>query len=192
MTDPELLAEFERRFRQDPDPWAFETSDYERRKRAATVAACGPETGRRVLELGAGNGVLAAALAPLATQLVAVEGVPAAAALAADRLASVPHATVIHGLIPHDVPPGPFDLIVASEILYYLDAPSYEAALASFAQWLAPGGRLVAVHWRPTSEERPRSADTVHAELGALAGLAVRRELVDPDYLLSVFEAAPA
>lgn len=189
MTDPALLSEFERRFRADPDPWSFETSDYERRKREATLAACGPETGRRVLELGAGNGVLASGLAPLARELVAVEAVSAAARLAADRLGEVPAARVVEGLIPADVPPGPFDLVVASEILYYLDASSYAATLAALPGWLAPGGRLVAVHWRPTSGERPRSAEAVHADLAASCGLALCGEHHDSDYLLSVYAA---
>ena len=54
-------------------------------------------------------------------------------------------------------PAGPFDLVVCSEILYYWDRPTLEAALAAIAESLAPGGRLVAVHYRPPSSDR--SAD---------------------------------
>ncbi len=35
------LAEFEARYRADPDPWGYTTSDYERQKYEATLAACG-------------------------------------------------------------------------------------------------------------------------------------------------------
>lgn len=188
MTDPDLLAEFQRRFEANPDPWSFETSDYERRKRAATLAACEPAARGRVLELGAGNGVLAAELAASAMELVAVEAVPAAAQLARERLLALElnHAHVVQGLVPADVPAGPFELIVASEILYYLDASAYAQTLAALPGWLASGGRLVAVHWRPTSEERPRSAEDVHRDLAAHAALRPLTDAHTPDYLLSV------
>lgn len=192
MTDPELLAEYQRRFLVDHDPWAFETSDYERQKRRATIHACGAATGRRVLELGAANGVLAAELAALATDLVAVEGVPAAAHLAEARLASHPGARVVTGLIPDAVPAGPYDLVVASEILYYLQAGAYTQTLAALPRWLATGGRLIAVHWRTPGPERPRSAAAVHADLEAHSALRLVERRDHPDYLLSVLERRQA
>lgn len=189
MTEQELLDLYEQRFRADPDPWKFETSAYERDKRAATIVACGPVRRARILELGAANGVLAADLCALGDVVVAVEGVAAAAALARERLADEPGAQVVEGLIPVDVPPGPYDLVVASEILYYLDEPSYRATLEALGRWLAPGGRLVAVHWRPTGEERPRSADDVHADLVAHAALSLVEHRHTDDYLLTMLEA---
>ncbi|MEH3054647.1 MAG: SAM-dependent methyltransferase [Patulibacter minatonensis] len=189
MTDRELLAEYDRWFRDDPDPWRFTLSPYEQAKRAATVAACGPEGGRTVLELGAANGVLAADLAPLARRLVAVEAAPSAAALARERLAPLAGCDVIEGLVPQHVPAGPFDLIVASEILYYLDDPSYARTLAALPEWLAPGGRVVAVHWRPAGPERPRAAADVHADLAALPTLRVAHEAPTDEYLLTVLDA---
>jgi protein-L-isoaspartate O-methyltransferase len=188
VTDRELIEEYERWFRENPDPWNFETSPYEIAKRAATIEAC-EITGRtRVLELGAANGVLAADLAGVAGEVVAVEGVAAAAALARERLEPYPDARVVEGMIPADVPTGPYDLIVASEILYYLDEPSYRATLAALPTWLAPGGRLVAVHWRPSTPERPRSADDVHTDLDALPHLRHVLDRRTADYRLDVFQ----
>jgi SAM-dependent methyltransferase len=188
MTDRWLLDEYERRFRRDPDPWSFEQRPYEIAKRAATLAACGPGGHGRVLELGAANGVLAEELLSIAEEVVAIEGVPAAAALARERLAPNPGGQVVEGMIPADVPCGPYDLVVASEILYYLDQGWYDETLALLPEWLGPGARLVAVHWRPTGPERPRSADDVHRDLGQISGM---RHVVDrrtDDYLLDVFE----
>lgn len=190
MTDPELLAEYQRRFLVDHDPWSFETSGYEVSKRAATLAACGTRGGRRVLELGAANGVLAAGLVPLARALVAVEGVPSAAKLAEERLAEHDQARVVTGLIPGAVPEGPYDLVVASEVLYYLVPEAYARTLEALGRWLAPGGRLVAVHWRPTGPERPRSAEAVHADLERLPGCSVVSRGDTDDYLLIVLERA--
>lgn len=171
MTDPDLMDEYERRFRADPDPWNQRTSAYERQKRAATINAAGPGRRARTLELGAGNGVLAKALAVFDGEVVAVEGVPAAAALARVRLETVPGASVVEGMIPQAVPHGPYDLVVASEILFYLDIPSYRMTLRLIPGWLAPGSRLVAVHSRTPEPARVRSADLVHADLAALRGL---------------------
>lgn len=190
MTDPELLAEYDRRFREDPDPWSFESSQYEQEKRATTIAACEQAVHGRVLELGAANGVLAADLARTARHLVAVEGAPAAAALARDRLATAAHAQVVEGLIPAAVPSGPYDLVVASEILYYLDEASYTATLEQLPRWLAPDARLVAVHWRTHGPERPRTAGQVHADLAAHPALLPLLESPTDDFLLTVLTRA--
>lgn len=191
MTNPKLLAEYERRFGADPDPWGFETSPYELAKRATTIRACGPAAHGRVLELGAANGVLAAELAPAAERLVAVEAVAAAAALARERLAPWTHAELIEGLVPGAVPDGPYDLVLASEILYYLDEAAYAQTLERLPGWLAPGARLVAVHWRTDGPERPRSARDVHESLAACPGLRLVHDAPTDDFLLSVLAPAP-
>lgn len=190
MTDPALLAEYERRFRADPDFWNYETSAYERAKRAATLEAAGSERKRATLELGCANGVLAEELAVKTASLIAVEATPTAAAAAAARLEPYAGASVIQGLVPAAVPGGPYDLVVASEILYYLDESSYRATLEQFDDWLAPDGRLVAVHWRPNSPERPRTAEQTHADLRALPFLTSIAERPTADYLLDVLVRA--
>ncbi|MBO9534749.1 MAG: methyltransferase domain-containing protein [Solirubrobacteraceae bacterium] len=188
MTDPGLLREFEARFGSDPDPWGFETSDYEAAKREATIRACRPLVGKHVLELGSANGVLAADLARSCAQLVAVDAVPAAAERARERLRRAPHAMVVVGLIPHAVPVATYDVVVASEILYYLDDEAYASTLGRMETWLAAGGRVVAVHWRPPGTERPRSATDVHEDLARLPFLRLRETADTDDYLLSVLD----
>lgn len=189
MTDAALLAHYERWFAEEPDPWNFETSEYELAKRRATLVACGEPRRSAILELGAANGVLAHDLTRLGERVVAVEGVASAAALARTRLADITGAQVVEGLIPDAVPQGPYDLVVASEILYYLSPEAYRVTLGAIADWLAPGGRLVAVHWRPAGPERPRTADDVHADLIGLPALAhLGGNGARDDYRLDVFE----
>lgn len=181
-------VDFEARYRTDPDPWGYETSAYERGKYAATLEACGPGPFGRALELGGSIGVFSALLAPRCTRLETLDGAPTAVAAAHERLAPFAGAHAALGTIPADVPDGPFDLVVASEVLYYLDLPAFDATLARLAEVLAPGGRLVAVHWRRPGPERPHSAEQVHRTLRLHAGLRPLRICRRGAYLLDVLE----
>ena len=180
-------ADFEARYRADPDPWDYTGSDYERRKYAATLAACADGPFACALELGGSIGVFSALLAPRCEHLVTIDVAPTAVRQARDRLASLPHATAIVGSIPSDVPAGPYDLIVASEILYYLSDDQLAGTLAMFERELTAGGSLVAVHWRPPGPERPRDAAQAHAALGRLPVISRVRSASTDDYLLEVF-----
>ena len=155
-------VDFEARYRAESDPWGYLTSDYEQAKYKATLAACGAGPFERALELGGSIGVFSRLLAPRCRRLETIDAAPTAVAAARRRLAPHAHAIARVGTVPDDVPAGPYELIVASEILYYLDGEQVERTLARLADVLARGGRLVVVHWRPNGPERPLSAEYVH------------------------------
>jgi SAM-dependent methyltransferase len=180
-------ADFEARYRADPDPWDYTGSDYERQKYAATLDACGDGPFARALELGGSIGVFSALLAPRCDRLMTIDVAPTAVRQARDRLAGHPHATAIVGSIPSDVPAGPYDLIVASEILYYLSDDQLAGTLTMLERELTVGGSLVAVHWRPPGPERPRDAAQAHAALRRLPVISQARSASTDDYLLEVF-----
>jgi hypothetical protein len=144
-------ADFEARYRDDADPWGYETSPYERDKYDATLDAA-------------------------ATAVTA----------ARERLAAQPHVTPMLGVIPDDIPSGPYDLVLASEILYYLEPDALAATFARIERETVSGARLVAVHWRPAGPERPFSAEEVHRRLRALAWLSEVEQRSTDDYLLDV------
>jgi len=181
-------AQFEARYRDDPDPWGYTSSSYERQKYASTVAACGPGPFANGLELGASIGVFSELLAPRCRRLTTIDAAPTAVAAARERLSGRPEVQVLLGSIPADVPNGPYDLIVASEILYYLPAPELESTLDRLAGTLADGGRLVAVHWVPPGHERPFTAAQVHTKLRNEAWLEPRFAMATSQYLLDVLE----
>ena len=58
-----------------------------------------------------------------------IDGAPTAVEIARRRLAGVPGVELLLGTIPAAIPDGPFDLVVASEILYYLTAEELAATL---------------------------------------------------------------
>ena len=90
---------------------------------------------------------------------------------------------------PRTCPDGPFDLVVASEILYYLTRERARARRSrGCASRMAPGGRLVAVHWRPAGPERPLDAERGPRLLRARAWLAPDSAAGADEYLLDVLE----
>jgi cyclopropane fatty-acyl-phospholipid synthase-like methyltransferase len=183
------LAEFEERYRSDPDPWGYTTSDYERRKYAATLAACGEGPFGHALELGSSIGVFSELLAPRCERLTTIDAAPTAVGAARRRLATAGHVRVIHGRIPDAIPDGPFDLVVASEILYYLSVAELDATLARLGSRMAPRARLVAVHWRPAGPERPLDAQHVHGLLHEQPWLTAHASAGTDDYALDVMES---
>lgn len=180
------VADFEARYRDDPDPWAYVHSDYEHDKYAATLAACGQGPFACALELGSSIGVFSAMLAPRCERLVTIDAAATAVASARARLTSQSQVEVILGQIRSAVPAETYQLVVASEILYYLAPADLEQTLALLPDRMAPDARLVAVHWRPAGPERPFDAEAVHSRLRALPQLRPVHSGGTDDYLLDV------
>lgn len=182
--------QFEARYRADPDPWRYESSAYEREKYRATLDACGPGPFAHALELGASIGVFSALLAPRCRALVTIDAAPTAVLAARHRLARIGGASVhaLIGELPAAIPHATFDLVLASEILYYLTPGAFDGTLRRLRETMARGARLVAVHWRPGGPERPFTAADVHARLRAQPWLAHVGDAHTADYLLDVME----
>ena len=87
--------------------------------------------------------------------------------------------------------PRRFDLIVCSEVLYYWDRQLLADAWPRLVAATAPGGALLAVHWRGPVRHYPQGGDAVHALIRAGApGLTPARSEVRPRYLLDRFDVA--
>ena len=185
---PTTDLDFEARYRRDADPWGYRSSAYEQAKYQATLAACGPGPFASAVELGGSIGVFSRLLAPRCASLTTIDGSPTAVRIARAELAGCPGVAAVLASLPEGIPDGPHDLVVASEILYYLDAEVLARTLLRLEQTLAAGGRLVAVHWRPPGPERPFSAAQVHDLLRSFDWLAVVDERSTADYRLDVLE----
>ena len=179
---------FESLYAESADPWGFETSQYERLKYERTLEFVRDRRYGRALEVGGSIGVFTEMLAPLCGNLLSIDVSEAALATARSRLADFPNVRVELRAIPEEMPKGPFDLIVASEVLYYLPADTMLAALHAFERELAPGGRLLAVHWRKETRTYPLQGDEVHRLLLENTRLARERSVVEDEYRLDLFE----
>lgn len=154
-------AGFEAKFRENIDPWDYATSPFEAHKRAVLLRACGPRHFGRGLELACAIGEATRALAPRCLRLLAVDASPTALEEARRRVGARRNVTLRQALLPRDAPRGPFDLIVVSEILYYLKPNDLRLLLLRLQRSLARGGRLVVLHHLRDFDDaaiRPRMA----------------------------------
>lgn len=156
---------FEGMFRADADPWAMRTRWYERRKRSLTLACLPQRHYTSVLELGCANGELSARLANRSGQLLCCDTSSTALELAQARLKQRPNVQFWQGRLPKEWPPGKFDLIVFSELGYYLDSTDLTQLIFTMRYALAQGGTIAACHWRPPIDGCPHTGDQVHAQL---------------------------
>ncbi len=179
---------FEELYAASPDPWNFETSDYEREKYRHTLSVLGDRRFRRALEAGSSIGVFTRMLAGLCEELLAVDVSEKAVEAARERLKGFEHVRVERRTLPEEMPAGPFDLIVASEVLYYFPREEMLAMLDGFETVLAPGGALIAVHWRRETRTYPLQGDEVHGLLAAHTSLTLTESVAEPDYRLDLFE----
>ena len=162
MTERLERGYFEGLYEADRDPWGFETSAYEAEKYERTIAALEGRHFPRGLEVGCSIGVLTAMLSAHCDALLAVDVSELAVERAGKRLAELDHVRFERRTLPEEMPAGPFDLIVCSEVLYYWDRELLSAALDELEPELAPGGSLLAVHWRPPTRTYPLRGDEVH------------------------------
>lgn len=161
---------FEALYAREPDPWKYRTSTYEQQKFAATLAALPEPRFRRGLDIGCSIGVLTRQLASRCDRLLALDVVDAALALARAACADAPHVTFARMRIPGEWPDGRFDLIVISEVLYYLDPSDIRRAAAACLRSLEPEGTIVLVNFL-SPKRRPCYADeSVALFRAALAG----------------------
>ena len=138
---------FEALFSRDPDPWQFEASDYERDKRAATIAALGDRRFASGLEIGCATGVLTEQLSACCDAVLALDISDRALGLARERLRADPTIFFMCGEVPDDWPDGAFDLIVLSEVLYFLSPEEIAATSRRAMASLTDGGICLLVNW---------------------------------------------
>ena len=151
---------FEAIYARDPDPWGFADSAYERAKYDATLAALARPRYGRVLEVGCSIGVLTRDLAPRCESLLALDAAATPLDAARARCAGVPQVGFRQMRVPQDWPAAeaPFDLILLSEVVYYLDVADVARLAERVRASLAPGGEVLLVHWTGATDY-PLSGD---------------------------------
>lgn len=189
MTRSLGAAYFAAKYAADADPWGLADSWYEQRKYAATVALLPQRCYRSAFEPGCSIGVLSRLLAERCERLLCWDIDPHAVATAGKRLHGRHGVTVAKGAVPDGWPDGRFDLIVISELAYYFAVDDRQRLWTATAQSLAPGGTLIAVHWRPRGTEHVCGGDRVHVELQADPRFLMHGSYVEQEFRADVLTA---
>jgi cyclopropane fatty-acyl-phospholipid synthase-like methyltransferase len=153
---------FDALYTADPDPWKFAASPYERGKYTLTLNAMPKPRYRSALEVGCSIGVLTQSLAARCDAVVAVDAAQTPLLEARRRCADLPGVRFEQMFVPEQWPDGVFELIVLSEIIYYLSREDVRRLAARVARSLPRDGSVILVHWTgPT--DYPLSGDEAAA-----------------------------
>lgn len=164
------ITYFDDVYRANEDPWAFATSSYERAKYEATMNALPKERYASAFEIGCSIGVLSEMLAGRCNRLLSVDASELPLKTARQRLAPYGHVTVNQMSLPDQFPDDRFDLILLSEVGYYLIEEDLKRARQLMLDHLEPGGQLLLVHWTPVVPDYPLTGDQVHEQFIAVSG----------------------
>ncbi|MEU8895773.1 SAM-dependent methyltransferase [Nocardia sp. NPDC048505] len=179
---------FEDMYAAAADPWSFTTRWYERRKRALTMAALPNPRYRSAFEPGCSIGTLTEQLVTRCDRVLASDPIAKALDAAAVRLdADRDRVELRRWSLGDDWPAARFDLIVFSEVCYYLDADTLRTVTQQAVAHLEPGGTLLVVHWRHPVPDYPLTGDEVHDIVSADPGLVRMSAYQDEDMRLEVF-----
>jgi 2-polyprenyl-3-methyl-5-hydroxy-6-metoxy-1,4-benzoquinol methylase len=164
MNDPSSAAFFDAKYATVPDPWSFETDPYEQARYERITRHIDPDRHRTAFEPGCSVGVLTERIGRLGLRVDSTDLSMRAVERARDRCR---HLDGVHITVGDLTPPQHrYDLIVLSEIGYYLDPTELLATSQNLAARVAPGGRLIAAHWIGTSPDHRLHADDVHRIVG--------------------------
>lgn len=178
---------FEALHQVSADPWAVRTRWYERRKRTLTCAVLPEESYSRGFEIGCSNGEMSAVLAERCEALICVDSAPTAVALATERTSAAPNVQVQRMRVPEEWPAGSFDLVVISEVAYYLAPDQWAATIDRILGSLNEGGQVVLCHWTGHADDFAQSGWDAHAAFANRTGLRVLVQHHDAEFLLEVF-----
>ena len=184
-------AYFDRMYAGTDDPWQLSTRWYEQRKYAITLALLPHRRYRHAFEPGCSIGALTELLAQRCDQVTAVDVADAALRTADARLRDAglrDQVTLERSSLDDAWPPGPFDLLVLSEVAYYLEAGTLAAVLRRECRGLRPGATVVAAHWRHAVADYLLTGDEAHAVIAQTPGLTPLGCYRDSDVVIEVFD----
>ena len=160
--------DFDAKYQADPDPWDVGGSPYEQRKRGVVLAGLRRPRYAGAWDPACGTGHLTADLAARCDRVVASDASATAAGLAAERCAGLA-VDVSHRPLPEAPDDDAFapDLVVLSEVFYYLSDAERAATVAAVDARAAADAELVAVHWDGAPDDAWLSGRGAQTELVA-------------------------
>jgi protein-L-isoaspartate O-methyltransferase len=179
---------FEDLYQKSSDPWQFETSEYEAEKYATTIAALAKSRYENVFEIGGSIGVLTAMLAQHCDSLLSIDVSETAQQRARERCQELDNVRWQIMQIPQEYPEEMFDLIVLSEVGYYLSWDDLYQSQKLIIDRLQPKGHLLLVHWTLKAAIYPLTGDEVHESFLQLPNFKHLKGLRKEKYRLDLLE----
>lgn len=176
---------------QDQDPFGYRSRWYETRKRDILLATLPRARFSRGWELGCSNGETTRGLAARCEALLATDVSEQAVSLARQRVGDRSNVEIVQARHPQQWPSGSFDLIVLSEVGYYLMPADLADMIERIQDALVPDGLFVACHWRHPFEQAHQDGNEVHAQISTRLSLPLAYRYEDSDFLLESWTAHP-
>lgn len=166
---------FDGLYEASADPWRFIDNPYEAAKYDHTIKALGAERAAVALEVGCSLGILTRRLAAVCDRLIATDIARAPLEAARQRCRDLANVRFRQVQSAAESFEGLFDLIVLSEVAYYWDDNDLADVAEAIERSLAPGGRLLLVHWLGETNYPKSGDEAVDALWMRLPGLPVER-----------------
>jgi hypothetical protein len=174
------------------DPWQLADRWYEQRKYAITMAMLPHARYRHAFEPGCSIGVLTEKLVDRCDHVTACDVTQAALDATGERAGARRNLTLCRSSLDAQWPPGDFDLVVLSEVAYYLSAAALRRVLDRECARLAVGATVIAAHWRHRVADYPMSGDEANAHVLATAGMNSIGRYLDDDVVIDVLQKGTA
>ena len=181
---------FEQLYRANPDPWQFETSEYEAQKYLATLNALPRNLYHSGFEIGGSIGILTEKLARRCQSLLSVDVSQIAQLQAIDRCRHLNNIKFELMSVPQSFPTQSFDLIVLSEVGYYWSWEDLRKAQCLILDRLQSQGHLLLVHWIADTGILRLTGNQVHDDFLELVPDRLKRikSVTTEKYRLDLFE----
>jgi SAM-dependent methyltransferase len=186
-----LQGHFEDIYTRSDDPYGARARFYEQRKRSVLLASLPRPRFRHAYEPGCGNAELTVALAQRCDRVLASDFSTAALTAAKVRTAGLANVQLARHALPVDWPSMErFDLVVLSEVGYFLPVKAIESIARGCAACLADDGVLVACDWLPDFDDRATRTAVVHGTLDSI-GLSPLVVHTEDDFQLRIWARDP-
>lgn len=182
---------FDAMYEAAADPWGFQTRWYEQRKLALTAAVLPRRRYASAFEPGCSLGLVTEMLAGRCDRVLATDVSRAALDTAVARLSRYSNVSLRAWALGDPWPGGQFDLIVLSEVCYYLTGAALHDVLVEAVAALLPGGTLLGAHWRHVVADYPITGDQAHAVIGSASGLTRLARYRDQDVVIETYQKVP-
>lgn len=176
---------FEDLYSVSPDPWDYRNNGYEKRKREILLASLQKPSYDCIFEAGCSNGETSRYLAPRTRRLFCCDSAAGAVSLCQEKLLPFAHASVFQAVLPHGWPPLKADLIVFSEMGYYLDTGDLLLSIEKISEMLTDEGEIIACHWKKRISGCQHSGNEVHQMMDRHLALGKLVEHEEADFILS-------